>query len=131
VTYASTFAFVLVLAAVVCVAVVLIISLRRTQALESQHATMLSSLRSCIASVVDLRKNVSALKSTAPTTLAAEVAALREAVDKLADTQRRFAGRFDARMGKPREPVVIDGEIADDDELKAFLDLQSAPPRGP
>jgi len=103
--------------------------------MDSQKLSSAQALRAHSANIERAKQVISArlaeLDRRSPAKDAAEVAALREAVDKLADTQRRFAGRFDARMGKPREQVLVDGELVDDDELKAFLQLQSAPPAGP
>lgn len=130
--YANTFVSVLALVVAASVALVWTISSRRTRALESQLSTTQSNLKALVAKLVDAQRSISDLKSTAPTALAAEVVALREAVSKLADTQRRFQGRFDARMGGARAPVVIDGELGEvDEELSAMLALQKAAPPAP
>lgn len=83
--------------------------------------------------LVDVTKSVSALKSTAPTALAAEVEDLRGAVGKLADTQKRLQGRFDSfRQHDPELKTYTAAENgADDEELQALLRLQSAPASGP
>jgi len=132
VIYASTFGFVLALAAVVIAALAWRISWTTERDAESRIATLVSNVRQLAAKLVVAQQTISELKRSAPTTLAAEVVALREAVDKLADTQRRFAGRFDARMGKQREGVVFDGDTGDiDEELTAMLALQKAAPPAP
>lgn len=51
-----------------------------------------------------LRAELQALKKTAPSALAAEVAELSEAVGKLAESQRRFQGRIDARWKAEQAP---------------------------
>lgn len=98
------------------------------QALELQQSTMLNSLRNCVPRIAALQQSVTALKSTAPTSLAAEVVDLREAVSKLAQTQRKFQGRFDATRQHESAPT---NNGVDDDELAALLALQTAPPAGP
>jgi hypothetical protein len=63
---------------------------------------------------LNLVERVVKLEKQAPVALAAKVDELSEAVAKLAETHRRFAGRMDRRYqldrdeGDPREPVVDD-----------------------
>ncbi|HET7299008.1 MAG TPA: hypothetical protein VFI89_09845 [Burkholderiales bacterium] len=109
-------------------AVALIILSTRVRTLESLQSTNASSLRALAAKLVDVTRNVSELKSMAPTALAAEVGALNVAVGKLADTQRRMQGRFDA-FRQHEAPAVSNGDTGDD-ELSALLALQSAPKPG-
>jgi uncharacterized protein YlxW (UPF0749 family) len=85
----ATFAFALALVAVVNVALVWTTYVRLTQELESVRSTTQKDLWNFGAKLAELQKH-------APTTLAAEVGELSEAVAKLRDIQRRFAGRFDA-----------------------------------
>lgn len=91
---------------------------------------MLSNLRALATKLVSVQQTASALKSTAPITLAAEVAELAVAVGKLADTQRKLQGRFDA-FRQHDAPKPAENGATDDDELRALLELQSAPPVAP
>lgn len=119
---------VLALAASVSGAVWSITLWRRTLALVSQAATMQQSQRALAQKLVQLQNAVSECRRAAPTSLAAEVAALAEAVARLRATHQRFAGRFDQHVSAERasEPNGIDDEGVVD-----FLHLQNAPPAGP
>lgn len=94
----STFAFALVLVAVVSVAAAWIIWQRLTQALDSERTRQQTILRSVVANINEHKKLISECKRVGPADLADRVDALSVAVDKLRDTQRRFQGRFDAKM---------------------------------
>lgn len=131
---ASTFGFALALVVVVFVAVVLIIWLRLTAELGSLRSTSVSSSTSCEKKLETLRVTVSELKREAPATLAAEVAALHEAVNRLRHVQQRFQGRFDQYVRQGREehlPRLNGPDGALDPELAAELALQNAPPVAP
>lgn len=132
----STFVFALALVAVVCAALVWTISERHTQALESLRSMSASYEKNTSARLAMLAKQISDARREAPTTLAAEVAALTEAVAKLRDTQRRFQGRFDAHMGRERSTAAASdqsygGANQLDPDLEAELALQRAPSAGP
>lgn len=138
----STFVFALVLVAFVFAALVWITYERHTRELESLRSTSDSFAKNCNARLALLAKQISDARREAPSTLAAEVADLREAVGKLRDTQRRFQGRFDAKMGRADEPTMplypnmpLDRSYAGvnqlDPELAAELALQSAPSAAP
>lgn len=62
------------------------------------------------------------LTKASPTNLAAEVAALSDAVSRLRQTQMRFQGRFDQYVGQERKGAVDDEP---DDEFTAMLKLQA------
>lgn len=65
------------------------------------------------------------LKKESPVALAAEVAALSEAVARLKATQQRFQGRFDQYMGQERAEA-LDGndDGPDDPKWRALMQLQ-------
>ena len=67
------------------------------------------------------------LERQSPAKLAAEVAALAEAVESLRDTHRRFAGKVWQKIGDRKEPSSSSSNGADDDELARVLALQTAP----
>jgi len=128
VIYVSTFGFVLALAAVVIAGLAWHISLTSAKEADLRLSTLQNNIRALAAKLVSAQQTLSELKRAAPSTLAAEVADLREAVNRLAATHRRFAGRFDARMGSP------DGEPANgavDPDLAAARALQNAPAVAP
>lgn len=85
----ATFAFALALVAVVNVALAWTTYVRLMQELESVRSTTQKDLWNFAGKLAELQKH-------SPTSLAAEVGELSEAVAKLRDIQRRFAGRFDA-----------------------------------
>lgn len=85
----ATFAFALALVVVVNAALVWITYTRLMLELDSVRSTTQKDLWNFAGKLAELQKQ-------APTTLAAEVGELSEAVAKLRDIQRRFAGRFDA-----------------------------------
>lgn len=62
------------------------------------------------------------LQKASPVNLAAEVAALSEAVARLRATHQRFQGRFDQYMGQEREQRA-DDEPADE-KWQALMQLQ-------
>lgn len=128
VTSASILLSALALVVAASGALVSIILSTRVRALESQLSQSVSNTRALAAKLVDVTKTVSELKSMAPTTLAAEVARLDVAVGKLADTMRRFQGRFDAFR---QHEAPLQNGVSDDDELNAMLALQTAPPARP
>lgn len=70
------------------------------------------------------------LEAKTPTKIAAEVAELSEAVERLAATHQRFAGRFSAALqhGHVKTANGHDDVAAADPELAAMLQLQGAPP---
>lgn len=114
--FGSTFGFVLALCAVALGAAALTISLTTAAALKLLHATSSTTERE----LAELRKQT-------PVKLAAEVAELSDAVARLADTHRRFAGKIWAHVGHDHR----DGNGASDatdDELSAMLALQKAAP---
>lgn len=130
---ASTFAFVLALGAVVLVALVLTICahLKREQVL--QQSTIDNNWKSFAGFAARTNATLADVKRTAPTTLAAEVADLREAVERLRATHQRFQGRFDSE----RQRSMIDGGnghvLTGDEEADALIALQQAkyvPPVG-
>lgn len=135
----STFAFALALGAVVCAALAWITSLRLKLELESWRSTSVSNYKSLVATTNVALKQMQTLarelEAKTPEKLAAEVAALSEAVAKVADTQRRFAGRFDMRMaqlGLRKSSTVVDGEVErveTPDEVRARLRLQHGLPK--
>lgn len=126
----STFAFALAFVAAGCGAAALIISWRLTRALERLRSTTESALLSQSTELERQLKTISALaheaKAASPTKLAAEVAALADAVSSQADTHRRFAGKVWARIGHDEKAADLTGG---DSQLQALLALQSAAPR--
>lgn len=128
----STFAFVLAFVAVASVVAVSIILLRHMLRTDSSLATMRSDFVSFSASV---NARVAAVEKQSPTKLAAEVAALSEAVARHSEIHRRFAGRVWQRIGR-NEPQHDGFEVdvtndTSDDEITALLRLQSAPAASP
>jgi len=127
----STFAFALALGAVASAVAALIISLRHTQAQALWRSRMANEFaklsRSIDASATAVNKKLHELESRSPTKLAAEVAELSDAVERLAATQARFAGRWH----KERQIAGSNGHdehAAADPEVQAMLALQSAAP---
>jgi len=118
------FAFALVLLAVTSVALASLIFVTRVEAKRLRgFAARLQ------ASSVEHSKRLASVEKTTPTVLAAKVDELSEAVAKLAETHRKFAGRMDRRyqLERPRPDVDTD----DDTEISELLALQSAKPAGP
>lgn len=96
----STFAFALALVVAVSVAAAWITWLRLTQELNSARSTTQQTLRHIVANIDAMKKTISELKRAAPFDLAEKVEGLSASVDRLRDTQRRFQGRFDAKMAR-------------------------------
>jgi len=71
---------------------------------------------------VNLVARVEKLGKESPVSLAAEVAALSEAVERLRATQRRFQGRFDQYMGQGEGRV---DDSPDDPKWRALMQLQT------
>lgn len=133
---ASTFGFALALVVVVNAAVVSIIWSRLTQAQASLRDTMTNSLQQHSATLERIEPTLKNAMRAAPANLAAEVAALTDAVAKLRTTQLKFQGRFDQYVGQRAMPVNGAGtQLAsvgvDDPEFAAELALQLAPPASP
>lgn len=134
---ASIFVSVLALVVVACAALAWTIWSRHTHTLNLRLATMQNNLSLCMRRLAEQQRINSELKSTVPSALAAEVADLREAVAKLRDTQRRFQGRFDARMGGALPGDSTGRESPSpyanglDPEIAAEIAFQTAPPAGP
>lgn len=132
--YATISACALALVAVVCAALAWITSSRRTLELRLAQSLTDRSLTEHATRLESLARIVSELKSTAPSSLAAEVVELSDAVARLAKTQQRFAGTFYARTkaASRSEPNGADVDIdIDDPELQAELALQRAAPVAP
>ena len=80
----------------------------------------------------EIFEKLRALEAQTPAKLAAQVAELSDAVSRVADTHRRFAGKVWAHIGERKAPPVANGEIGDEDgELAAMLALQSKPATPP
>lgn len=127
--YVAISASVLALAVSGAVGVWLIISSHRTRELERLQSRTESELRKL--AVSSESANASALsalrelESKTPVKIAAEVAALSDAVSKLAETHRKFAGRVWAEL-QHRHGRVSNGDTGEDDaELQAMLALQN------
>lgn len=132
VIFGSTFAFVLVLAAVGNAVLALTIWWRLTRALASHELSTSQRFNSYATTLRAVTTKLSALTLKAPESLAAEVADLREAVSRLRATHQRFAGRFDAqRPGKVFDGATGEPVDTDDDEIAAMVGLQQAPPGKP
>lgn len=140
----NTSAFVLALVAVVSGVSALITSWRLTRAQESLRSTVLHNLTKRLAKLDEQADSVSKLQHelqrSTPAKIAAEVAELSEAVARLAETQRKFAGKFFQATRQGREQARADAlagkqngllDTDDDDELAAMLRLQGAPPAKP
>lgn len=126
----------LALAASVAVAVWLIISSHRTRELGRSLSQTRSELQKLVESFNAANASVSsqmrALELKAPASLVAQVAELSDAVGRLGDTHRKFAGKVWAELGHARRDKVSNGDIGDPDgDLAAMLALQSAKPVGP
>jgi len=131
----SIFVSVLALAVVTLAFGVWHTSTLHTRELESLRSMIVRSLNGQSVRLEKLEKLAGELKSTAPISLAAEVAGLTEAVARLKATHQRFAGRFDAYVHhEKRQPQIFDGEtgaVIDDEDLAAELALQRAPNGAP
>lgn len=126
----STSAFVLALVAFAFGAAAWIISWRHTRAMESWRSTTVNALAHRLTTLDGERKKISAqlreLEAQTPAKLAAEVAALSVAVQSVADTHRRFAGKVWARIGAEERAPTPTVNGADDPELAALIALQSS-----
>jgi hypothetical protein len=131
----ATSAFALALVAAVCGVLALIISLRLRAAQERWQSQMRKQFEQYSGNVKLLHTRISdrlrELEGQTPAKLAAEVAALSDAVSRVADTHRRFAGKVWAELrGDHAQKAVPNGETEDDD-LRAVLALQTAKPVSP
>lgn len=113
----NTFAFVLALAAVVFAAVAWITSWIHAR----EHALRMNSFEK------SAEKQLRDLEKQSPSNLAAEVAALSDAVTRVAITQRKFAGRFDQFAAKGTEPPRKESP----DETRARLRAEHGLPTMP
>jgi len=119
-----------------------------TKAMDSLRSSNELRLKSHAANIERVKQVVFAklaeLDRRSPVKDAAEVAALREAVDSLKATQQRFAGKFykQLQLDQPSNgrAAIDGGPVGDwpfgappalDPELVAELALQSAPPVAP
>lgn len=86
---------------------------QRVPELESARATTSKVLQNSLARLTAVEKSATEKSSTA---LLARVDALDEAIGKLADTHRKFAGRMDRRyqLDQGREPPNPDDEVTDE-----------------
>jgi hypothetical protein len=127
----DTYVFALVATAVgVVVALWLTSTLtRRVRALESSLATgekrLVSYGSSWNGALTLIRERLDKLEKAAPVVLAAKVDELSEAVGKLAETHRRFAGRMDRRYQLSRD----DAPPAEDSDDPTWLALRAAQTR--
>lgn len=122
----ATFGFVLALVAVACAALALTISSRLTREQTSWRAQTETRFAKALATLNERASAVTSklqeLERHSPSKLSAEVAELSDAVIRLSETQRRFAGRWHAkRQHEPAPNSLLD---ADDEELSAMLALQ-------
>jgi hypothetical protein len=138
----STLAFALACIALFSAVGALLTCYQLTKGMDLQRSSNELRLRSHAASIDAAKKAVSArlaeLDRRSPQKDAAEVAALREAVDSLKATQQRFAGKFYKQLqldgGNADSPPMPGGALplnGLDPELAAELALQSAPPVSP
>ncbi len=127
----STFAFALALAVCASGALAWLISstIEKAAALRLDTiATALSTRAATISRAAEnVRTQLAELERHSPKKLAAEVAALSDAVASLGDTHRRFAGKVWQRIGERAEKPNGDATI--DDDLQAMLELQSRAPQ--
>ena len=128
--YVSIFACVLALAAAGFAAGALLISRRQVRAVAGLRSQIAAEWQRRAARFDAEAKRISdalrAVEAQTPAKLAAEVAELSEAVQRVADTHRRFAGKVWSIIGE-RKPAAA-GNGVDDDELSAMLQLQTAQP---
>jgi hypothetical protein len=126
-TLANIFASALVLLAAGCVSLAWLI-------FDTRRALKEAGLRVAVlrGHLQNSLKRVETLEKQAPVTLAAKVEELSEAVGKLAETHRRFAGRMDRRHQLAREPESVEG--VDDPTWNALRAAQGrqlgTPPNG-
>lgn len=81
---------------------------------------------------MQFKQTEAAVERTTNSRLAAEVDALRGALDVLRASNRREFSTIHGRLGGRPRSVVIEGELADaDDEVAAMVALQTAKPAGP
>ena len=102
---------------------------RRVPVLESLQSTTANALRSCAAKLATVEKLSTEKHSTA---LLARVDALDEAVGKLADTHRKFAGRMDRRYQLDRGASSDDPDAdVEDPTWRALRAAQAVQPGEP
>jgi uncharacterized protein YhaN len=136
----STLAFALASLAAFAAAGALLTCFRLARDMDSQKLSSAQALRLHSANIERAKQVISArlaeLDRRSPAKDAAEVAALREAVDSLKQTHQRFAGKFyqqyreadPSSSSAPQSSLPLNGL---DPELAAELALQSAPPVRP
>ena len=124
VIYESIFVCALVLVALTCAALVWLISSTRQR--RNGAVAHVAQLRKAYDSYfARYAERIAALEKQSPTELAAKVVSLDDAVARLAKTQQRFQGRFDAaRQHRPTDEI-------DDEEFNAMIALQRATSAGP
>jgi hypothetical protein len=121
------FAFALVLLAATSVALASLIFVTRAEAKRLRGFAV--QLR---ASSVEHSKRLASVETKTPTVLAAKVDELSEAVAKLADTHRKFAGRMDRRYQLDRGTAEADPYAdVDDPKWRALRAAQEATPGDP
>lgn len=128
---ASMSLFALALGVVTLAALALLIWLTIANKLSSELATMRTSLREWSKRVEETQRQTHAglqeMRAATPAKLAAEVADLADAVQRLGDTHRKFAGKVWQRIGE--HETAGNGPATDDADLAALLALQGAAPR--
>jgi len=105
-----------------------------TWSLQKDVTSLLGTASTFERRFVNIGIKLGELTKASPVNLAAEVAALSVAVAKLADTQRKFAGRMDRRYqldkGRDDDAPADDAGVTDAKWL-ALRAAQDANPRGP
>jgi len=97
---------------------------RRMRVLDSWRSTTDSSLRNTVKTLAAVQERTD---KTSAVALAARVDELSEAVGKLAETHRKFAGRMDRRYQLERkDDEPADGEEVDDPTWIALRKAQQA-----
>jgi hypothetical protein len=134
----STLAFALALVALTAAAVASLTCWHLMKAVDLLKSSNETALRNHVANIERVRTAISArlaeLDRRSPQKAAAEVVALREAVDSLKATQQRFAGKFYKQLQLDDSPTVPSSSLhvaGLDPELAAELALQAAPPVQP
>ncbi len=126
----STFVFVLALFALALGGAALTISWTSARALDSWRSRIADDLLRHDQRISQQNESVSSalreLAGQTPAKLAAEVGALSEAVARVAETHRKFAGKVWSIIGERRAPEAPAANGADDPELAALLALQSS-----
>lgn len=123
---AITFVFALV----TCVGLLVVVawSISEIAKLEEQAVRMQEQLRG------ESARLMSAVERTTNSKLAAELDALRGALDVMRNSNRREMSTLWGRLGA-RKAAILDGETGEplegDDELQAMLRLQTAKSAGP